>query len=87
MKQNWENFKKAIKEARRTSRPLYGFDTWRTVRVSIEGVRHRVYDLNPFRVNLKNGHYKFAVMDVVTGEWHHLPNLKKYFMSKKVAEE
>ena len=38
----WTNFRKAIISARKDSKPLFGFDTWRTVRISCA---ERVFDL------------------------------------------
>ena len=84
MKQDWENFKKAIKQARGDSTPLFGFHTWRRVQVVIETQdRHYVFELNPFRVNLQTGLYQGLEKDLVSGKWICLPNLKGYFWRLK----
>jgi len=88
MKQDWENFKKAIKEARRTSTILYGFWTWRRVQVAFDNPL-RFIELNPFCVNLITGEYMGTeITDIEKYKVEvRVPNLKEYFMNKKEAEE
>ena len=88
MKQDWENFKKAIKQARRDSGLLFGFPTLRFVTVTIEERdRTYVFELNPFCVNLQTGLYDGLEKDLVSGKWICLPNLKGYFWRLKLQWE
>jgi len=72
----YNNFKKAIKEARYRSKILYGFET--EVKININTKINQYFSLNPFCINLRNWEYEDICLNKITNSFEVVGNIKSH---------
>ena len=79
---SWERFKKIVKDARKTQEEfIRKWELWNGGYVLLRASfsKKKVYELNPFCVNLTTGGYDGGEDNLLTGEYELISNLKDAF--------